>query len=320
MFPGMSPFNQLQPFAQGMGGVNPILSQLINQPAPHPLLASLLAQPGVGQGWGQPAHPLAAAYIAANYPALLPILADRAAQGQMGLPFQPFGVGQFAGGFGQQSYPIATILSLLGQQGYGPQFGGIGQQTNPLNTILSLVAQQRSQQSFGQQFGGFGQPANPLGVILSLIGQQGFGQQACLDPFTAAQQFSQWTQSQLPIRPLISPQQYDPFQASSLASAICGQTIDPYTAQSCLISPFAVSPIQQALRPPFVAPWSVSAGVSPLASCGIPQVISPMVSAGIAPLASWGIPQIIPPIAPQAASIAVPLAAPIMPSAAQPCV
>ncbi len=298
MFPGMSPFNQLQPFAQGVGGVNPIVSQLMPPQVSHPLLAayltqqhpalaSLLTQQG-GQGWGgQIAHPLAVAHIAANYPNLLPVLAQQAGygqvpygiqsllqsgQGQMGSPFQ-----QFGGGFGQQINPIATVLSLLGQQGYGQQFGGFGQQVSPLSAILSLAAQQR-----------------------------GFTPQVGPDPFTLMQ-LSQWSQSQLPIRPLISPQQFDPIQAAcqaaSLSSTIGGPTVDPYTAlaqacltspAACLPSPLAVSSVYPAVRPQVVAPWAVSAGISPLAS------------------------QIVPPVTPQITPI-TPIT-PMMQSVAQPCI
>ncbi|MGE0127024.1 MAG: hypothetical protein AB7U82_02875 [Blastocatellales bacterium] len=284
-------------------------------------LASLFGQQAVGQGWGQSVHPLAIAQIAAAYPALLPLLTQQSAYGQV-----PYGSQSLLGGYGQPANPLSTVLSLLGQQGYGQPFGGYGQPTNPLNTILSLVAQQRGQQISGQQYGGFGQQTNPLSVILSLIGQQGaqqcfapqgFGQQVGLDPFTVAQQLSQWSQSQLPIRPLVSPQQFDPFQASSLTSVIGGQTIDPCTtiAATCLPSPFAVSPLHPALRPQAVTPWTINAGIAPLAS-----PIAPLASA-IAPLASPIVP-LVSPIAPLASPI-VPLVSPIaqmMQCAAQPCI
>jgi hypothetical protein len=320
MFPGMSPFSQLQPFAQGMGGVNPIISQLVSSQGAGPL-ASLLGQ----QGWGQIAHPLVVAHIAANYPALLPLITQQAGYGQvpytiqsllqsqpgsMGSPFQQLG-GPFGAGIGQQTHPLPTILGLLGQQGYGQQFGGGIGQGHPLLTILSLAAQQRGPQGFGQQLGGFGQPTSPLSVILSLMGQQGaqpgLGQQG-VDPFTVAQQLSQWTQSQLPIRPLVSPQQYDPFQASSLTSFIGGQTIDPIASftQACLPSSFAISPIHQALKSQAVAPWAVSAAIPALASPIVP-LASPIVplTSPIVPLAS--------PIAPLVGSIT-----PMMQSVAAP--
>jgi hypothetical protein len=213
---------------------------------------------------------LAIAHIAASYPSLLPLLAQQsvygqapygihpllqATLGQVGSPFQQFGAGVGAG----FATPISPILSLLGQQGYGQQFTTFGPQVSPLSTILSLAAQQR-------------------GITAPQVGP---------DPYTLALHLSQLSQSQLPIRPLVSPQQFDPVQAACLTSAISGQPVDPYTAlaQSCLPSPAAISPIYSAVRPYTVSPWAV-APVAPLASLVTPQVIPSV------------IPQIVPQITP----------------------
>jgi hypothetical protein len=115
-------------------------------------------------------------------------------------------------------------------------------------------------------FGAFGHPGLQQGLgggASSLFGGQSQG----VDPITVAlllQQSSPWGQSQMPIRPLINPQQLDPIQIGAMSGGIVGQGIDPYSAlaQACLTSPMGVSPIHQALRQQVVSPWMTTAGIA----------------------------------------------------------
>jgi hypothetical protein len=96
----------------------------------------------------------------------------------------------------------------------------------------------------------------------------------CIDPVTGAvvPQPYPVAQSLLPIRPLITPQA-DPVQMAALCGVMAPQVADPYSimAQACLTPSLAVSPVQQALRPPVFlspmgspqlgVPWTVTAGI-----------------------------------------------------------
>jgi hypothetical protein len=96
-----------------------------------------------------------------------------------------------------------------------------------------------------------------------------------------AQQLNPLAQQQLPIRPLISAQQFDPSQVSlpGIAGAIAGQVTDPYSTfvQAQLIPQLAASPFQQMHRAYTGAPWITGVGVPspigpvlPSAQVGIP--------------------------------------------------
>jgi hypothetical protein len=286
---GINPFQQaafgVSPLGigAGYGGINPIVAQLLNPYAVNPVVSQLgglgvnpyigLQTAGLGQvtpfqlqtpglGPTQTIHPLVAAQLAATNPvvaaqlaatnpSLLPYLAQ-----QSGIGPSPFGIQP------QLQYPLSQV-SPISQPFGGSQWG------SPYGLGVS---------PFGQQFGvGVGQWGTPFG-------QQGLGtvhpallasQVPGIDPITAAmlsQQVSQLAQPQLPIRPLISPLQFDPYQiaAAGPTGAITGQAIDPYSilAQTGLISPMGIHPLQQALRLQAVSPWAVST-VSPF-STGLP--------------------------------------------------
>src|SRR5262245_50759604 len=100
------------------------------------------------------------------------------------------------------------------------------------------------QQGWGQQWGAPTFSSNPVpGVDLitgALIAQQ---------PFIFAH-------SQFPIRPLITPQQPDPFQMTALIGAMTGQATEPYSVltQPGLTSPLGVNPMHQALKQQYGSP------------------------------------------------------------------
>jgi len=203
MFTRMNIANPYQSFAFGVpqyvvgfGGINPMIPQLATPYAGNPIAA--LNGIGVNpyaSGQTQYVHPLLLAQLQTTNPALLPLLTQPSAIAQ-----SPYGV---------WGNPYSQGISPILQQGWGQPFGnGIGQFGGPL-----------SLQTFPQQ--AFGYPAM----------QPGFGWGAPtplnspvlgVDPITAAY-LSQQTflppQSQLPIRPLITPQQPDPFQMAVLNGA-----------------------------------------------------------------------------------------------------
>ena len=175
-------------------------------------------------GQTQYVHPLLVAQLATTNPTFLPLLAQHSAIGQ-----SPYGVQSLL-----QPQPGQIGLPFQ-QSGQFVPFGvGIGQWGNPLSQGISPLLQQ----GWGQQWGAPTFSSNPVpGVDLitgALIAQQ---------PFIFAQ-------SQLPIRPLITPQQPDPFQMAALIGAVNGQATDPYSVltQPGLISPLGVNPIHQALK------------------------------------------------------------------------
>jgi hypothetical protein len=200
MFPRMNITNPFQSFAfgvpqygAGFGGINPMVTHLAPPYSNNPLAAPN----GIGAnpytlGQIPYVHPLLIAQLQTTNPTLLPLLTQHPAIGQ-----NPYG--SWGNPFTQGGSPVL-------QQGWGQQFGGgIGQFGSPF-----------SLHTFPQQ--GFGYPALQQGL--------GWGAPTPLnnpflgvDPITAAmiaQQSCQPAQSQLPIRPLISPQQPDPFQMAVL--------------------------------------------------------------------------------------------------------
>jgi hypothetical protein len=144
------------------------------------------------------------------------------------------GIGQLGGQFGMGGHPL--LQHILGQQ-FG---GGFGQWGSPFG------------QGFGQGFGG---------GASSLFGGQSQG----IDPMTVAlllQQSSPWGQSQMPIRPLMNPQQLDPVQVSAVSGGTMGVGTDPYSVLAqTRMTPFGISPIYQAMRPQISSPWTTIAGI-----------------------------------------------------------
>jgi hypothetical protein len=261
--------NPLQPlpfgvsqYGVGFGGINPMVSQLAHPYVSNPIAA--LSGIGVNPytlGQTQYVHPLLVAQLASTNPTLLPLLAQQSAigqspygiqsmlqpqLGQIGSPFQQFG--QFGAGIGPWGNPFSQGVSPFLQQGWGQQFGsGIGQLGGPFGSHPF------AQQAFGypalQQGLGWGAPTlfnSPVPGV---------------DPITGAltaQQSSLLAHGQLPIRPLIAPQQPDPFQMSALSWVMTGQAADPYSAltQPSPILPLGVNPIHQGLRQPAGSPQS----------------------------------------------------------------
>ena len=230
MFPRMNITNPFQSFpigvpqyGVGFGGINPLVPYLASPYASNPIAA--LNGIGVNPyalGPTQFVHPLLVAQLATTNPTLPPAQTQHSSIGQ-----SPYGI---------WGNPFFQGISPQFQQGWGQQFGGgIGQPGSPLGFHTF------PQQAFGfpaiqQGFGypalqqGLGYPALQQGLGYPAL-QQGFGLGVPtpingpvfgVDPNTAAliaQQSSQWTQ-QLPIRPLITPQQPDPFQMSILNGGI----------------------------------------------------------------------------------------------------
>jgi len=206
-------------YGVGIGGINPMVPYLTPPYASNPIAA--LCGTGVNPytlGPTQYVHPLMVAQLPTTNPTLLPLPTQYSAIGQ-----SPYGV--WGNPFSQGISPIPQLsqgISPIPQlsQGISP-IPQLGQGISPI-----------PQQGWGQQFGGgIGQPVATLS--LHTFPQQPFGYPALqqglgwsvptplnspvlgLDPINGAliaQQASLLAQSQLPIRPLIFPQQPDPFQ------------------------------------------------------------------------------------------------------------
>jgi hypothetical protein len=238
MFPRMNITNPFQSFAFGVpqygvgfGGINPMVSHLAFPNASNPIAALN----GIGVNPYMPGqtpyvHPLLVAQLATTNPTFLPLLAQHSAIGQspysVQSPLQP------------QPGQIGLSFQQSGQ--FGPFGVGIGQWGNPFNQGISPLLQQ----SWWQQWGAPTFLSSPVPGV---------------DPITAAliaQQPTLLAQSQLPIRPLITPQQPDPFHMAALIGAVTGQATDPYSVltQPGLISPLGVNPIHQALKQQYVSP------------------------------------------------------------------
>jgi hypothetical protein len=258
---GISPFGSPFGMGGGLGGINPIVSQMMNPYAVSPLasqggfggapFAPHLGQLGVGinpisqllspfAGVGQTAgiHPLIVAQLAATNPALLPYLAQQTGVGISPI-HQQFGQQYGAGQFGS---PFGVGLSPFGQQGVQPFGSPFGQQ------------------GIGSPWQQIGQPFG-VGQQGSQLWQQGLGtvnpllSSSFTDPVTSAllsQQFSPLAQNQLPIRPLINPLlQSDPYQAFGVGTiGAMGQGVDPYSvlSQWSAPSPMGINSLQQGLR------------------------------------------------------------------------
>ena|SRR5262245_22895527 len=200
MFPRMNFTNPFQPFAFGVPqygvgfvGVNPMVSHLATPYASNPIAA--LNGIGVNPytvGQIQYVHPLLVSQLPTTNPTPLPLLTQHSAIGQ-----SPYGV---------WGNPFSQGISPHFQQSWGQQFaGGVGQLCGPLS-LHSFPQQAFGYPALRQGFGWGGQtPLN--GPVLGI------------DPITGAliaQQPSPLAQSHLPIRPLITPQQPDPFQMALL--------------------------------------------------------------------------------------------------------
>src|SRR5262245_5980693 len=235
MFPRMNITNPFQSFAFGVpqygvgfGGINPMVSHLALPNASTPIAA--LSGIGVNPymlGQTQYVHPLLVAQLAATNPTLLPPLAQLSAIGQSPYGFQSLPQPQL----GQIGSPF---------QQFEPFGAGIGQWGNPFGQGISPLLQQ----GWGQQWGAPTFFSNPIPGIYPITGA------------LIAQQPSIFAQSQLPIRPLITPQQPDPFQMTALIGAMTGQATDPYSVltQACSTSPLGVNPIHQALKLQYGSP------------------------------------------------------------------
>jgi hypothetical protein len=236
MFPRMNITNPFQSFAFGVPqygagfvGINPMVSHLALPYASNPIAA--LSGIGVNPymlGQTQYVNPSLVAQFATPNPTLLPLLAQYSAIGQ-----SPYGV---------QSPLQPQLLGPIGPpfQQFGPFGAGIGQWSNPFSQGISPLLQQ----AWGQQWGAPTLLNNPVPGV---------------DPITGAliaQQYPLLAQSQLPIRPLITPQQPDPFQMAALIGAMAGQPADHYSVliQPGLTSPLGVNPIHQALKQLYVPP------------------------------------------------------------------
>ena len=200
MFPRMNITNPFQSFAFGVpqygvgfGGINPMVQHLSPPYVSNPIAA--LNGIGVNPyafGQAQYVHPLLVAQLPTTNPTILPPLAQPSAIWQT-----PYGI---------WGNPFSPGISPLLQQGWGQQFGGgIGQLGVPLSWRL-----------FPQQALGYPAPQQVFGLEAQTpLNSPVLG----VDPITlalTAQQSSQLAQSQLPIRPLITPQQPDPFQMAAL--------------------------------------------------------------------------------------------------------
>ena len=235
MFPRMNITNPFQSFAFGVpqygvafGGISPMVSNLALPNASNPIapLGGIGVNPYM-LGQSQYVNPLLVAQLAATNPTLLPLLAQHSAIGQ-----SPYGI---------QSLPQLQLGQISSPfQQVGPFGGGIGQWGNPFSQGISPLLQQ----GWGQQWGAPTFSSSPVpGVDLitgALIAQQ---------PFIFAQ-------SQFPIRPLITPQQPDPFQMTALIGAMTGQATEPYSVltQPGLTSPLGVNSIHQALKQQYGSP------------------------------------------------------------------
>ena len=238
MFPRMNITNPFQSFAFGVpqygvgfGGINPMVPQLAFPNASNPI--AVLNGIGVNPymlGQTPYVHPLLVAQLATTNPTLLPLLAQHSAIGQ-----SPYGVQSL---LQPQLGQISSPFQQSGQ--FGPFGVGIGQWGNPFSQGVSPLLQQ----GWGQQWGAPTFLSSPVPGV---------------DPITGAliaQQPSLLAQYQLPIRPLITPQQPDPFHMAALIGGVTGQATDPYSVltQSGLISPFGVNPIYQALKQQYGSP------------------------------------------------------------------
>lgn len=243
MYPRMNITNPFQSFAFGVpqygvgfGGINPMASHPAFPNASNPIAAlnGIAVNPYM-PGQPQYVHPLLVAQLATTNPTFLPLLAQHSAIGQ-----SPYGVPSLL-----QPQPGQIGLPFQ-QSGQFVPFGvGIGQWGNPFSQGISPLLQQ----GWWQQWGAPTFLSSPVPGV---------------DPITGAliaQQPSLLAQGQLPIRPLIAPQQPDPFHMAALIGAVNGQATDPYSVltQPGLISPFGVNPIHQALKQQYGSPH---AGVS----------------------------------------------------------
>jgi hypothetical protein len=238
MFPRMNITNPFQSFAFGVpqygvgfGGINPMISQLAFPNASNPIAA--LNGIGVNPympGHTQYVHPLLVAQLATANPTFLPLLTNHSAIGQ-----SPYGVQSLL-----QPQPAQIGLPFQQTGQFGPFGVGIGQWGNPFSQGINPLLQQ----GWWQQWGAPTFLSSPVPGV---------------DPITGAliaQQPSLFAQGQLPIRPLITPQQPDPFHMAALIGAATGQAPDPYSVltQPGLISPLGVNPIHQALKQQYGSP------------------------------------------------------------------
>jgi hypothetical protein len=258
-FGGYNPLLQLlaqqsNPFG-GFSGYNQAIPQIgnygFNPYQPNPM-AGLVPTPHPLAGLIPAINPLIAAQLAGINPAYLSSLAPQIWGGQLNPQTNPQlnpaftnplfqSAGNDAGYFG--SSPFGTQLGQYGQQ-YG-QYGGplgwgnVGQSITPFNASINPLT------------------TGPLatGVPMQPFLTPNFATQ---DPVAA----TLLAQQKLPIRPLISPQQVDPYQIglSSLAGGTFGQTADPYSAlmQGQLMPQHALNPLQQLSRGFTLANWGGS--------------------------------------------------------------
>jgi hypothetical protein len=196
-----------------------------------------------------------------------------------------YGVSPFAGvqtsGFGTANPPFTPQLG-----------GGISPVTHPLiaaqlattnPALLSyLIQQSGSGELAGQSLQGTSGPwgassgggFNPLGqqslgavnpnILAQVLANPAIASDPVVGPLIA-QQLNPLAQQQLPIRPLIGQQQFNPFQASIPGGigSTAGQGIDPYSAliQAQLLSQLAAGPYQQMFRPYTGSPWFTGSGL-----------------------------------------------------------
>jgi len=281
---GASPFTA----GAGYGGITPLSAQIGGYNPFLPFLTSPLNTAGAFGGYGpvppqiggyginpyqvnplMGSVPISAAHLLPGLaPATLPtinslVAAQLAAFNPIGLSNLPPQL--WGQQFGQQFNP-------------GQQFGQFGQQfgqgqINPLSQVTGNEANYFGQTPFGNQagWGSISPGGAPFNVPFNPYGQAptgGFPGQAfhnltsspyqTQDPMTSAL----LAQQRLPIRPLVGPQQFDPYQIglSSLLGAGANQAIDPQSAlaQAQLMAQCAVNPIQQMSRAYSPVNWTGS--------------------------------------------------------------
>jgi hypothetical protein len=277
-YPPQAMFNPMQAGLQGLGqvgGISPFAGlQGLGQIGPISPFAGLQGIGQVGpispfaglQGIGQvgPISPF-------GVPGLSPLMTGQT-------PFvSPFniaanlpGLGAAAlGGFSQSPW----LTSPAVQHGIGGIGGPLQSQALPFLSAIAAGAGPLETQYFGGPFGQAG-----LGTQ-STIGQSPFGGHpglqaqglpnpaiAC-EPFVGAalaQQLHPALQQQLPIRPLIAPQQLTPFQGLTPGVVPSIQATDPYSiaAQAQLLAQLS-NVYQQAFRGYGGSPWTQGVGGMP---------------------------------------------------------
>lgn len=190
-----------------------------------------------------------------------------------------------SGFFGPSPNPWLAVQGL--QHGIGTGIGTVGgfqSQALPFLSAIGAGGGPFESQYFGGQLGqiGPGQGSQfsttqaPMGFGSGLQGQAFANPAIACDPLVAAalaQQFNPALQQQLPIRPLIGPQQLSPFQPVTPGVVSPLQATDPYSiaAQAQLLAQLS-NVYQQAFRGYGGNPWmAATAGLQGFGGSGFSQ-------------------------------------------------